>query len=238
MATSGSSDWQITRDTAITAALRKLGVLYEGQSASSSQITTGAEALNSMIKAYHADGMPLWAIKEYTFTVTSGTRDYTIGVSQTIDVPMPLKVLQAYRTQTSGTNTPMNVVNHYDFNLLPLTPNTISGVPVTLFYQPLSMYGTIRLWPIPSDSTTTVTITYQRPFEDMDSASDNFDFPPYWMDAIIYGLAWRLCPEYGIPKLERDAIKEDAKFFKEEALSFGSEEGSVYIMPDWAGKTA
>lgn len=236
MATSGSTNWSINRDTAITAALRKLGVLYEGQSASANQITTGAEALNSMLKAFQTDGMPLWAIKEHTFTVTSGTRTYLIGESQTLNTPMPLKVIQAYRTESGGVNTPMNIYNHYDYNLLPLTPSSNSGTPITLFYQPFSTYGQISLWPIPDDSTTTVTIVYQRPFEDMDSASNDFDFPSYWMDAVVFGLAWRLAPEYGTPKLERDQLKEDAKFFRDEALSFGTEEGSFFIMPNWEGQ--
>jgi hypothetical protein len=235
MSTSGITTWNLTRDEFINSALRKLGVLAEGITANSSQLTTGAEALNALIKAFHADGMPVWAIKEYTFTTTATTSTYNIGVSQTLNTPMPLKIVQAYRIENTGAvNTPMTIYNHYDYNLLP--QNASPGEPIQLFYQPFSTYGTIKLWPTPIDSNTTITIVYQRPFEDVVSGSDNLDFPSQWNEAVIYNLAWRLAPEYGVAVLDRQNIASEAKYFKEEALSFGTEEGSLFLMPDWAGR--
>jgi len=235
MATSGVSTWSLTRDSIINGALRKLGVLAEGSSANAAQLLTGTEALNALLKTLTTKGMPLWAIKEYTFSTVAATASYNIGNSQTLATPMPLKVIQAYRIESSGAvNVPLEVKNHYDYNLLPV--NASSGEPVDLFYQPFSTYGVIKLWPTPVDATTTITIIYQRPFEDMVSGTDDLDFPSYWTEAIIYNLAWRLAPEYGASKDERGAIKAEAKELVDEALSFGTEEGSVYLMPDWTGK--
>lgn len=235
MSTSGITTWNLTRDEIINSALRKLGVLAEGISANATQLSTGAEALNGLIKAFHADGMPLWAIQEYTFTVTASTSSYNIGPAQTLNTPVPLKIVQAYRIESSGaTNVPMTIYNHYDYNLLPQTAS--SGEPIQLFYQPFSTYGKIKLWPTPVDSNTTITIVYQRPFEDMVSGTDNLDFPAYWNEAVIYTLAWRLAPEYGVSVLDRQNIASEAKYLKDEALSFGTEEGSLFLMPDWAGR--
>jgi len=129
MATSGTTTWEMNRNSVISSALRKLSVLPSGGSASTSQISDASDALNAMIKGFHADGMPLWAIKEYTFTTVANTSSYTIGNSQTINTPMPLKVIQAYRIEQSGaTNIPLQVYNHYDYNLLP--QNATSGEPV------------------------------------------------------------------------------------------------------------
>lgn len=232
MPTSNSTDWTLTRDQLITAALRKLGVLYEGQSANATQISDAATALNAMIKAFQADGMPLWKISESTITTVAGQRDYSISNS----VTLPLKVIQAYRTEVGGTNVPLNIYTRFDFNLLPLTPSTITGTPVTLYYNPQMDSGTVRLWPIPDDSTTTFTVVYQAPYEDMDTATDNFSFPSYWMEALIYNLAYRLAPEYGIPLADRAEIKLMAKESKDLALSFGTEEGSVQIKPAINGR--
>lgn len=236
MSTSGTTTFALNRDQVINAALRKLAVLSGGSSPETYEVTNAAQALNSMIKGFHADGMPVWAIKEYTLTNVSGTASYDIGVGKTLNTPMPLKVVQAFRTEANTPNIPMNIYTHYDYDLLPLT-NT-SGPPVNLWYQPFSTYGTIHLWPVPSDDTTTITIVYQRPFEDMTSATDDFDFPPYWTDALIYGLAWRLAPEYGIPLQDRQLMAKEAEFFHNQALSFGTEEGSISFMPDWSGRTA
>ena len=234
MATSGVTTWSLTRDSIINSALRKLSVLSGGSSAAAYETSNATEALNAMLKAFQADGMPLWAINSYSFTTTATVASTTIGEGQTLNTPAPLKVLQAYRNQGSSVNVPMNVYTSYDYNLLPLS-NT-SGPPVNLYYQPLSTTGTIKLWPVPSDSTTTITITYQRPFEDMVSSTDNLDFPSYWTEAVIYGLAWRLCGEYGVPVPDRQILAKEAEAFHTKALEFGQEEGSVYFMPGWVGR--
>lgn len=236
MALSGSYDWTLNRDQVIEGALRKLGVLASGESATSAQISDGSSALNALVKAFHADGMPLWAITSTSFTVTDGTASYTIGVGQTVNAVAPLKVLQALYTLT-GTGVsavPMNVYNRYDFNVLP-DDSTVEGNPVNLYYQPTApatdFTGTIKLWPVPDNSTTSITIHYQRPFQDMDGATNNFDFPAHWIQALIFSLAWSLSSEYGIPPQDRKDMKEEALFWKNEAQSIGTEEGSMYVYP-------
>ena len=230
MSTSGTTIWSLKRDAVINSALRKLSVLSGGSAPDAYEVTNGAEALNAMIKGFIADGMPAWAIKEFTFTTTANVSSYDIGVGLTLNTPMPLKVVQGFRRESStGSNIPLNVYTHYDFNLLPTA--AASGVPVNLFYQPFSTYGTLRLWPIPTTTTNTVTIVYQRPFEDMNSATDDFDFPPYWTEALIYGLSWRLAGEYGIPINDRNLLFKEAMYFHDQALSFGQEEGSLFLSP-------
>jgi hypothetical protein len=63
------------------------------------------------------------------------------------------------------------------------------------------------------------------------SSTDNLDFPVYWTQAVVYNLAWSLAPEYGIPPTDRQVLAAEAKYWKDEALSYGSEEGSFYMQP-------
>lgn len=232
MATSGDTTWALNRDQVITGALRKLAVLPSGGTPSAAQIADASEALNALIKAFHADGMPVWKMGSKTFTVTDGTSSYTIAPSGAdITNVQPLKVVQALYTVSGASAVPMNVYNRYDFQELP-NLSTIEGTPVNLYYQPLRTSGVIKLWPTPDNSTTTVTIHYQAPFEDMDAAGDDFDFPAYWIQALIYNLAWSLSPEYGIPPTDRGLLQKEAMYWKGEALSYGTEEGSMYLMPD------
>lgn len=228
MATSGTTVWTLNRDQVIKGALRKLGVLPSGGTPSTNQTTEANEALNALVKAFHADGMPVWKISNTTFTVVSGTATYTIGPASTVVAVQPLKVIEAFYTPVGGNNTPLNVYNRYDFMQL---PDVATGTPVNLYYQPLRTTGVIRLWPIPDDSTTEITVHYQAPFEDMTNATDDFDFPPYWIQALIYNLAWVMAPEYGMPPQDRQIIAGEAKFWKGEALSYGSEEGSLFLQP-------
>jgi hypothetical protein len=231
MATSNSTDWSLNRDQVITSALRKLAVLPSGGSATSAQIADAAIALNAIVKAFQADGMPLWKISSQTFTVVDGTSSYTVGPSQTVNCPKPLRIFQAFWTPTGGVNTPLNVYNRYDFNKLP-QGTEYEGDPVNMYYQPLRTTGVIKLWPTPSNSTTTITFHYHSPFEDMDGATDDFDFPSEWMQALIYNLAWALAPEYGIPPVDRQMLMKEAEYWHLYALSMGSEEGGVFFQPD------
>lgn len=240
MATSGNTTWNLTRDDIINAALRKLTVSTPGYVVSSDDINNASTALNALVYAWHADGMPLWAIKEYTFNLTQGVNQYSIGVGQTFNTPAPLKVIQAYtRDLNSMTDIPMNVYTHYDYNLLATkTAENPQGYPIHIWYEPQNQnqVGTIHLWPSPdaySQSYRTVTIVYQRPFEDFNASTDNPDFPQHWVEALIYNLADRLAPEYGLPLTDRQLLSQTAMAFHMQALSFGTEEGSLFLQPDW-----
>lgn len=235
MATSGDTTWQLQRDQIIAAALRKVG-FAEGEVPNAAQINYAAEALNALITSWRADGMPVWAMKTYTMPLTANVQDYEIGVGQTINTPVPMKLTQAIRIETTGgTRVPLNIYTDYDFKLLS-NFNSTTGVPVQIYYQPRATTGTLRFWPIPDATTAsqyTIELTYQRPFEEFDTATDEPDFPSYFTRAIIYGLASDLAPEYGLPLNDRKTIKAEAAEFKELALSFGTEEGSIRFMPDW-----
>lgn len=234
MTTSNTTTFNMTSDQLVNAALRKLSVLGDGQSPSATQLANGTEALNVMLKTLVAKGMPLWAITEYDVQLSTSTT-YTIGVGTSINIPAPLKVTQAIlKNTTESTSIPLNLRSHYDFNLLANQGSV--GVPTTYWYEPLNQTGVLHIWPIPDSYTIAnqvVTIVYQRPFYDMVSGSNTLDFPQWWMDAVIYGLAWRLSSEYGIPLLDRKDLASQAQFFADEALSYGTEEGSLYFQPDW-----
>ena len=235
MSTSGVTTFELNRDQIISSALRKVGAISAGQTADSTDISDAGVALNSMLKAFQEEGMPLWAIKEYYIPLTA-TRQYTIGIGKTINTPAPLKILQATLIDTTqGQNIlPMNIYTHYDYNLL--TTQNSTGYPIHLMYEPLNGSGVINLWPTPdtySIANRQVRIVYQRPFEDFVASTDTPDFPSYWTEALIYGLAWRLAPEYGLPLQDRQTLGKEAQFHLEKALSFGTEEGSFHIQPDW-----
>lgn len=240
MATSGSTNWELTANSIINAALRKIAVISKGQTTEAEDTTNALEALNAMLKSFQVKGMPLWAIKDYSFALTA-TRTYLIGAGSTVNTPAPLKILQAYLKDTTAvTSVPLQVVTRYDYNLNQPT-STSTGSPVQLEYEipGQTQIGTIHIWPLPdtySISNKQITIVYQRPFEDIDTSSDNIDFPQFWHEAIIYGLAWRLAPEYGVPIPDRKTLENEASYHLNEALSFGTEEGSFSIQPDWQGR--
>jgi hypothetical protein len=230
MPTSGTTSWSLNRDQVITAALRKLGVLPSGGVANGNQIADAQDSVNALVKTLQADGMPLWKLSSQTFTTVAGNAIYTVGPSQTVNCPKPLKILQAEAIPNQGVNYPLNIYTSYDYNQLPQV-NT-QGIPVDFHYQPLRTTGIIKLWPIPQDSLTAIVFYYHSPFEDMPSGTTEFDFPSEWMTPFIYMLAWMLAPEYGIPPTDRMLLQKEAEYWHQLALSFGSEEGSITFRPE------
>jgi len=227
MTTSSVYTFQMTRDQLITAALRKLGVIAEGQTPSAQNLSDGQIAVNGAIAFMKGLGMPLWARSEYTFTPT--TSGYTIGSGMTLDTPYPVKLLQAYRTETN-TKIPMDIVAREDFNILPVSS---SGSPIKINYQPYINWGQISLWPVPpSTNTSTVTIVYQRPFQYFTSASETLDFPEEWQVPLIYQIAVLLAPEWGIPLPDRESLKNELKTYIEMAVFVGQEDASFFIQPE------
>lgn len=235
MTTSSTTTFNLTSDQLVSAAMRKLAVLGDGQSPSVTQLANGTQALNAMLKTFTVKGMPLWVMAETTVT-PAASLTYTMGIGQTINTPAPLKVTQVL-IQDATSSVPLMVKSHYDYNLL--SNFSSPGVPNCYWYEPLNQIGVLHVWPLP-DSTTiankTFKVVYQRPFYDMVSGTDTLDFPQHWHEAVIYGLAYRLSPEFGVPIQDRQMVGKEAEYFLSEALSFGTEEGSMYLMPDWGAR--
>lgn len=239
MAVSGFANWTMTRDAIVAAALRKIGVISDGASATSSQLTTAQEALNNVVFSLYAQGMPVWAMTTTHFTPVLGQTVYPVGRTTGVDtnliIDAPLKVTQAWtRDNISNTDIPMNIYTQYNYNLLSTKVN--QGYPVHLWYQPQNQTGTITIWPAPDQYTATnrsIYFVYQRPFDQFNSSTDTPDFPQVWLEPLIYSLAHRLAPEYGLATSDQDKLQQTADALIKNALDFGTEEGSFFMQPDW-----
>lgn len=231
MTTSNSTDFSVSRDDIIKRALRLIGVVAQGETPTADQTTEAAFALNSLVKAWQADGMPLWALKSYNVPLTVGVSAYPIGLGKTINIPKPLKVIQAYNhNNTSNVDVPMRIVTKQEYNML--GNKTSSGNPIQIYYDPQNEYGVLNVFPVPSSveqAANVITIHYQRPFDDFDTSTDTPDFPQEWYDAVAYGLACRLAPEYGVDSAARKMLWQEMTIIKNDALNFGLEEGSLYF---------
>lgn len=227
MATSGEYQNQLTRNQLIEAILRKLATLSEGQTPSAQNYTDTQIALNMKLGEFRSLGMPLWARTSYTWTPT--TSSYTIGEGQTLDTVFPAKLLQAYRTETN-TIIDMELVPKEQFNILPLSS---TGSPIKISYQPAINYGTVYLWPAPdSTNTSTVTLVYQRPFQYFTTSTETLDMPEEWYNALVFGTAVDLAPEWSIPLPDRQWLEKQAEKHLEFAMGVGQDVGSFYVQPE------
>ena len=309
MTTSASVDYQSSRTNFIETALKLCGVLREGVSASSAQLTDGAHALNIIMKSMQSAGMPLWAIREsavfpiedvntvtlgpsgghaattyvatyLTAAAASGATALTVatitGISAsdqlgveldngnidwttvsgspsgstvtaavaltgaasannrvytyTTKTVKPLKIIQAalynYDTETSQ---PVNIISRDEY--MRLSDITVEGPPNQIYYIPGLMTGVLNVYPRFPDGSSVIKIWFQRPFEDMDAASDTADFPQEWENAITWELAAHLGMAYSVPVRKMNMIMAKAQAELQKVEAFGMEEGSVFIQP-------
>lgn len=236
MATSGTAVWQLTRNQLIEAALRKIGVIGEGVTANATQLTEGAEALNTLISEYNTLGMPLWATTEIEVPLVAGQSVYVIGEGLAINQPYPYKLHQAnLNIPGNSSRINMEIKAHYDYNNLPINS---SGTPVAVSYQPFIDYGHLSVWPTPSSSMvsgTSVYLLYQRPFDVFTSSGETPDFPSEWKNSLIYGLALLLADEYGLPIPDKQWLEKQAEKHLNTALSGATEEVSLFFYPNREG---
>lgn len=79
MATSGSINLLAPATDLITEAMEHCGILAEGESASTNQLTTGRRTLNYMIKGWQTRGTNLWCIQRLYVYLEDAKQTYSLG---------------------------------------------------------------------------------------------------------------------------------------------------------------
>ena len=237
MTTSGTYNFSVNRNELIYGALRLAGVIAQGETPSQSQIDDATVTLNMLVKAWEADGMPLWAIETIQLPLVANQNTYTI--TQSGGTSKLLKPIQAWNRQTSSqVDIPMRMISRQEYNILGNKSTT--GNPIQLFFNPNRDSTEIKLFPTPDSQSAAQNVVYivaQRSYESFPSGTQYStitpDFPQEWYEAIKYGLAVRLAGEYNIDIETRKTLVAEAAAIKQEALSFGTEENSLYFQRDW-----
>lgn len=142
----------------------------------------------------------------------------------------PIDIMNA-RHYIDDRETPVTVSSRKDY--YELTNKTTEGVPVHVYYQPTLTNGTVYVWPTASDPADVLKFTAKIQLQDMDAASDDFDFPQEWYRALVWNLAAEIMGEYGIPGEDRMEIQAKADVFLDDCLNHDSESTSVFFSPGY-----
>ena len=312
MATSGSTNFQQTRNEVILDALQIIGAYGIGRTVSAEDMTFAASMLNKMVKAWATKGLHLYSTEEAVLYVTPGTPAYSLGstakatkasdevvtqlngaaatsaTSLTVDsttgmtvadvigvvlsdktihwttiatIPTSttltlttglasaasdnanvytyttaltrvLRVLDCRKRTGTGSDTndlPVMEVGYQDYQTFPVKNSGTS--PTQFSFKPTSTAGTLYLWPCPSDGSERIMMTYERVLEDLDNTSDDFDFPPEWLEPLTYQLALRLARPFGKSGAVNDILPM-ASIMLQNLLDWDSEVTSVTFTPE------
>lgn len=237
MATSNQTIYELSRDSIIKAAMRKLGVLAKGQTPDSEDLTNGMVALNSLVAGLQGLGMTVWKRTTTAITPVLNTMDYQIGKTLATDIPFPLRIEHAYMLETAtGIRTDMSPLGRQRFDQLKSLSN--SGRPVQYTYQPKINRGVLSVWPAPDATTVasyTINIYYRAPFEGFTAANETPDFPQEWQNVLVYGLAVSLAPEFGIPLNDRSQLLKEYAMFLDMATGVTEQDESIFFQVNTDG---
>lgn len=217
------------------------GALASGVNSFTVDSTTGM-AVSDNVGIELSDGTRQWTTiatipDSTTFTTADNTtatvNDDAYVVSYTTKIYKPLLVIHARRKLLTGdSEITMHQLRRNDY--FTISDKTAGGQPNVYYYDKQLDNGQIYLWPRPNDVDQIVNFTYYESIEDMDTSTDDFDFPQEYTMALIWGLAAELAQAYGMyPEL--DKIQMKAAMLLRTASEFNYDEESVLISPNTKG---
>lgn len=211
-------DFQSSRTTLIQSALRKIGALEMGERISSEAHKSAVQALNEIVKSWQRRHVFLWTQRAVTQALTSGTQSYVLGTD-----PVVLSVEQAYLRDAAGTDTPLRVIPHSQFQTL--WDKDDAGDPTLLsFYH---YENKLYTYPVCNQAGQSLLLWVTVKLKDWDEVDGTGDFPVQFEDALIYALAAELAPEYGVSINERRDIRQEAEIRFRQAKAFDRERGTM-----------
>lgn len=144
----------------------------------------------------------------------------------------PFNVYSAVRESSSEIDTPMNYLSYEEYFQLP--NKTAESTPVSYNYDRQLNAAEIRVWPVPQNVEYLMKITMAQKIGFFESSTDVPDFPQEWHEALVLNLAVKIGPAFGkAGDANFAALKQDAMAAFEDALTFDSEQGSLYFQPDY-----
>lgn len=202
-----NSDFDLTRDQIITAAIRKLGAIPSGGSATNDQLSDGSTALNAMVKAWQNLGIRLWTAEWTYLAMNAGTSIY---------YPDPILSIQEAFLRRDDIDYPVDIGNINEF--MQISDKTDTGMPGIIAFKYDKASPEIHVWPTPENSTDVLHFLQIRKLQDFDATGDKPDLPSRWINALIWGLAAELAPEYSVTVDVQDRLVSRSNFWLEAAI--------------------
>lgn len=223
MATSATDVFQQTCDQIISDALRKLGVLGVGRTASGGQRSDAMRALNRIVKEIDADGDFLWRTVRRSIAIVAGTASYGPGVigADVLGLEDPCTFVLSGQTN----RTQVQMMSNEDYRRL--ADRTTQGTPSQYLIERTLSGLTLTLWPVPNAAGSLEMMAALRA-KDFVVGTDTPDFTSKWDRCLVWGLASELAPDYA-----QDARQFAPQFeaLRMKLLNNDSEQGPVTFVP-------
>ena len=192
----------------INRALRLLGVLAEGETASAAPSQDALVALNQMIDSWNTERLAVFCTQDQVFTWPSGQIKRTLGPTGNFVGNRPIQLDDGtYFKAPSGVSYGIKFINQDQYNGIAVKTST-STFPQVIFVNNTFPDVEMYLYPKPTQDLEWHFISVQELSQPALLSTDLF-FPPGYMRCFAYNLAMEIAPEFGVepsPQVQRIAM--------------------------------
>jgi hypothetical protein len=237
MALSGSTDFSMTAGELIASVLKLFGIGLNGESATAQETNDALEDLNLLVKSLTTKGLKLWLRKNEIITLTAAKKNYTLGAAGDVVMDRPLEIVSAFRRDTAGNDTIMTIFSRDEYRML--STEASEGPPINIYFDPQLTTSEINIWPVPTTADAaefTIHLDYRKPVDDLDTTTDDLEFPAEWLKPLKWNLAKEAMMSYDLPESRQRRIEKFARDSLKDAEGFDTENNtSMFFQPNTRG---
>ncbi len=217
MTVSGSTNFELDVSDYVEEAFERCGLEVR----TGYDLKTAKRSLNLMLGDWANRGLNQWTIEQATVTLTKGTGNYALGAS-TIDV------LDAI-VRRDSTDYTLQRISRGDYINIPT--KTTQSRPAQFFVD-RQIDPTLKLWPVPENSTDVVIIDKLVRMDDADTFTNTMDIPFRFYPCLAAGLAYYLAIKRAPDRVQLLKAVYEEEF--ERAASEDRDRTSFNIQPSMA----
>jgi len=217
MAVSGSKDFELDVNDYIEEAFERCGLVAQ----TGYDLKSAKRSLNLMLAEWANRGLNQWTIEQTTISLTQGTGDYSLG-ADTIDI------LSAV-VRRSDTDYSIDRISRDDYLSI---PNKTQQARPSQFFVDRQINPTLKLWPIPDNSTDVVVVDKLVRMDDADIQTNTLEIPFRFYPCLAAGLAYYLAIKRAPDRVQLLKSVYEEEF--ERAASEDRDRASFNVQPTMA----
>lgn len=193
----------------INAALRLIGMLAEGETASAETSQDALSALNQMIDSWSIERLSVFSTQDQVFTWPAGQISRTLGPTGQFVGNRPIELDDAtyFRDASTGVSYGVKIINQQQYDGIAVKTVT-STYPQVLWMNASMPDVEMRVYPVPIRDLEWHFISVQELTQPATLAT-TLVLPPGYLRAFKYNLACEIAAEFGVepsPSVQRIAV--------------------------------
>lgn len=192
----------------IRRALRRIGVLGVGETATADETNDALACMNGLLEKWSLESLMIYRRVDLVHQMT-GAASYTVGPTGDIVTARPISIMSAF-ARLGDLDRGIEIADDDRFNAISIK-SLSAGWPLILRYSATMPNGRIDIWPVP-DTSYQLHLTVGMQFSAVEHSADELILPPGYERALLLSLAVDLCGEFqrpipdGLAALAQDAL--------------------------------